>query len=34
MTRMLGRFKRDKLIHMHGVSIHIPEPERLEAISA
>jgi CRP/FNR family transcriptional regulator len=34
MTRMLGRFKRDKLIQMHGVSILIPAPERLEAISA
>jgi CRP/FNR family transcriptional regulator len=34
MTRMLGRFKREKLIRMHGVSIHIPSPERLEALSA
>jgi CRP/FNR family transcriptional regulator len=34
MTRMLGRFKREKLIQMHGVSILIPAPERLEAISA
>ena len=34
VTRMLGRFKREKLIAMHGVSIHIPSPERLEAISA
>jgi CRP/FNR family transcriptional regulator len=34
MTRMLGRFKREKLIRMNGVSIHIPSPERLEALSA
>ena len=34
MTRMLGRFKREKLIKMHGVSIHILSPERLERISA
>jgi hypothetical protein len=34
MTRMLGRFKREKLITMRGVSIHIPAPEKLEAISA
>jgi CRP/FNR family transcriptional regulator len=34
MTRMLGRFKREKLITMHGVSILIPSPERLEALSA
>lgn len=34
MTRMLGRFKREKLIKMHGVSIHILAPDRLERISA
>jgi len=34
MTRMLSRFKREKLIRMHGVSIHILSPERLERISA
>jgi CRP/FNR family transcriptional regulator len=34
MTRMLGRFKREKLIKMHGVSIHILSPEKLERISA
>jgi CRP/FNR family cyclic AMP-dependent transcriptional regulator len=34
MTRMLGRFKREKLIKMHGVSIQILSPERLERISA
>lgn len=34
MTRMLGRFKREKLIAMRGVSIHILAPERLERISA
>jgi len=34
MTRMLGRFKREKLIKMHGVSIHILSPEKLEQISA
>jgi hypothetical protein len=31
---MLGRFKREKLIKMHGVSIHILAPEKLESISA
>jgi len=34
MTRMLGRFKREKLIKMHGVSIHILSPEKLERICA
>lgn len=34
MTRMLSRFKREKLIRIHGVSIHILAPERLEHISA
>jgi len=34
MTRMLGRFKREKLIKMHGVSIHLLAPEKLERISA
>ena len=33
MTRMLGRFKREKLIQIHGVSILILSPERLERIS-
>lgn len=34
VTRMLGRFKRQKLIQMRGSSILIPSPERLEQISA
>ena len=34
MTRMLGRFKREKLISMRGVSIHILSPEGLDQISA
>jgi len=34
MTRMLGRFKREKLIAMRGVAIHILAPEKLERISA
>ncbi len=34
MTRMLGRFKREKLIHIHGVSILILAPEKLEQLSA
>jgi CRP/FNR family transcriptional regulator len=34
MTRMLGRFKREKLISVRGVSIHILSPEGLERISA
>jgi len=33
MTRMLGRFKREKLIQIHGVSIVILSPEKLEHIS-
>jgi len=33
MTRMLGRFKREKLIQIHGVSILILSPEKLERIS-
>jgi CRP/FNR family cyclic AMP-dependent transcriptional regulator len=34
VTRMLGRFKRDKLIQMRGSSILILSPERLEQLSA
>ncbi len=34
MTRMLGRFKREKLIQIHGVSILILAPEKLEHLSA
>jgi CRP/FNR family transcriptional regulator len=34
VTRMLGRFKRDKLIQMRGSSILILSPERLEELSA
>jgi hypothetical protein len=30
---MLGRFKREKLIQIHGVSILILSPEKLERIS-
>jgi CRP/FNR family transcriptional regulator len=33
MTRMLGRFKREKLIQIKGVSIVILSPDRLEQIS-
>ena len=34
VTRMLGRFKRQKLIQMHGSSILILSPDRLEQLSA
>jgi CRP/FNR family transcriptional regulator, cyclic AMP receptor protein len=34
VTRMLGRFKREKLIQVHGASILILSPERLEQLSA
>lgn len=34
MTRMLGRFKREKLIQIHGVSILILAPEKLEQLAA
>ena len=34
VTRLLGRFTRQKLIRIHGVSILIPFPERLEQIAA
>ncbi len=34
VTRMLGRFKREKLIQMRGASILILSPERLEQLSA
>ncbi len=34
VTRMLGRFKRQKLIQMRGASILILSPERLEQLSA
>ncbi len=34
ITRMLSRFKREKLIQMHGASILILSPEKLEQISA
>ena len=33
VTRMLGRFKREKLIQMHGSSILILSPEKLEQLS-
>jgi len=33
ITRMLSRFRRDKLIQMHGASILILSPERLEELS-
>ena len=33
VTRMLGRFKREKLIQVHGASILILSPERLEQLS-
>ena len=34
VTRLLGQFRRQKLIAIHGVSILIPFPERLERIAA
>jgi CRP/FNR family transcriptional regulator len=34
MTRMLSRFKREKLIRMRGSSIVILSPEKLEQLSA
>jgi CRP/FNR family cyclic AMP-dependent transcriptional regulator len=34
VTRMLGRFRKDKLIQVKGSSILIPSPERLENLSA
>jgi CRP/FNR family transcriptional regulator, cyclic AMP receptor protein len=34
VTRMLGRFKRDKLIQMRGSSILILSQERLEQLSS
>ena len=34
VTRMLGRFKRQKLIQMRGASILILSPEKLEQLSA
>jgi CRP/FNR family transcriptional regulator len=34
VTRMLSRFKRDKLIQVRGASILILSPERLELLSA
>ena len=34
ITRMLGRFKKEKLIQMRGASILILSPERLENLSA
>ena len=34
ITRMLSRFKRDKLIEVRGASILILSPERLEQLSA
>lgn len=34
VTRMLGRFKREKLIQVHGASILILSPEKLEQLSA
>jgi CRP/FNR family transcriptional regulator, cyclic AMP receptor protein len=34
VTRMLGRFKKEKLIQMRGASILILSPERLENLSA
>jgi CRP/FNR family transcriptional regulator len=33
VTRVLGRFKRDKLIQIHGSSIVILAPERLESLA-
>jgi CRP/FNR family transcriptional regulator, cyclic AMP receptor protein len=33
VTRMLGRFKREKLIQMRGTSLRILSPERLERLS-
>ncbi len=34
VTRMLGRFRRDKLIEIRGPSIHILSPDQLEELSA
>jgi CRP/FNR family transcriptional regulator len=34
VTRLLGVFKRDKLIVIHGVCIFIPFPEKLERMAA
>ena len=34
VTRTLGRFKREQLIKMRGVSIHILSPRRLQRVSA
>jgi CRP/FNR family transcriptional regulator, cyclic AMP receptor protein len=34
VTRMLGRFKREKLIQMRGTSLLILSPDRLEQLSA
>jgi CRP/FNR family transcriptional regulator, cyclic AMP receptor protein len=34
VTRMLGRFKREKLIQMRGTSLLILSPDRLERLSA
>ena len=33
VTRMLGKFKREKLIQVHGATILILSPERLEHLS-
>jgi CRP/FNR family transcriptional regulator len=34
ITRVLGRFKREKLIQIRGASILILAPERLELLAA
>jgi CRP/FNR family transcriptional regulator len=34
VTRILGQFRRQNLIAIHGVSILIPFPEKLERIAA
>ena len=34
ITRMLGRFKREKLIQIRGASILILEPEKLGQLAA
>jgi CRP/FNR family transcriptional regulator, cyclic AMP receptor protein len=34
VTRMLGRFKREKMIQIHGATIRILAPEKLEALAA
>ena len=34
VTRMLGRFKREKLIQIRGATVIVLSPEKLEALSA